>query len=382
MLNFLKQTRKFINSAEPVCIVLGNESCDLDSAVCAVTLAYHYQQQRGQTNSLSNRKTRNFLPVLNIPRRDYTLKTEVNYLFDQQSISNEYLTFRDDLQQEFLARSEFILVDHHVSPFAARCLEVFDHRAFDEKAQLANDCKVHLELVGSCATLIAELILEDISTTVAPDVLAMYEILFTMLRSTIVLDTVNFSESANRYTPKDVEISKKLEHLLTNSNSDKTLSERNQIFDELVAARADISRLTAIQLLRKDLKILKNTVHNLSIAIPGFPMLVQKFIERPNAESAVKEFSEETNSAIVILMGMLITNGNVERDLGFINLSSGELCATIQQTLLTNTEPSLCLQQHEKCDFLNGSFYKLCNVKVTRKHILPIVKQLLDKYQM
>ncbi|XP_039958391.1 exopolyphosphatase PRUNE1 [Bactrocera tryoni] len=101
MLNFLKQSRRFVNSTEPVCIVLGNESCDLDSAVCAVTLAYHYHQQ----NVASRHTTPNFLPVLNIPRRDYALKTEVNYVFQQHAIGDEHLTFRDDLQEDYLTRS-------------------------------------------------------------------------------------------------------------------------------------------------------------------------------------------------------------------------------------------------------------------------------------
>nr|XP_014094043.2 exopolyphosphatase PRUNE1 [Bactrocera oleae] len=376
MLNFLKQARRFFDSAEPICIVLGNESCDLDSAVCAVTLAYHYQQQNDVSN---NQITRNFLPVLNIPRRDYTLKTEVNYIFRQHAIGDEHLTFRDDLQEDLLTRSEFILVDHHVSPFTTRCLEVFDHRIFDEQAQLSNVCQLHIELVGSCATLIAEEILKSISM---PDAVAKdYETLFTLLRSTIVLDTVNFSASANRATPKDIEICAKLEELLSKLSNGKPLSERTKLFDILVAARADISSLTSMQLLRKDLKILSNGNGSVNIAIPGFPMLVQQFIERTDAATAVKAFAEETNSVIVILMGMLVKNGNVQRDIGLIDFKSKQLCQTIRETLLTTTEPALGLQHYENCNFLNGSLYKICNIKATRKHVLPLVKQLLDRMQ-
>ncbi|XP_050330427.1 exopolyphosphatase PRUNE1 [Bactrocera neohumeralis] len=373
MLNFLKQSRRFVNSTEPVCIVLGNESCDLDSAVCAVTLAYHYHQQ----NVASRHTTPNFLPVLNIPRRDYALKTEVNYVFQQHAIGDEHLTFRDDLQEDYLTRSEFILVDHHVSPFASRCLEVFDHRTFDENAQLSNVCKLHIELVGSCATLIAEEVLKSMLTPEAKDTDS--ETLFTLLRSTIVLDTVNFSESANRATPKDIEICEKLEELLSKPPNSKPLTERTKLFDALVAARADISSLTSMQLLRKDLKILSNGDDSVNIAIPGFPMLVQQFIDKPDAANAVKAFAEETNSAIVILMGMLVENGNVQRDIGLIDFKCNELCKKIGEMLLHSTEPALCLHHYENCNFLNGSFYKMGNIKATRKHVLPLVKQLLDQ---
>ncbi|XP_054728673.1 exopolyphosphatase PRUNE1 [Anastrepha obliqua] len=380
MLNFLKQTRNFVNSTDAICIVLGNESCDLDSAVCAITLAYHYQQHNRQYDNSNNGSKTNFLPVLNIARRDYPIKTEVLHLFSQQTISEEHLTFRDELHQDFLARSQFILVDHHVSTFAARCLEVFDHRAFDGKSNLSSDCKIHLELVGSCATLIAELLL---STYLAADPAELVKIKsqLALLRSTIVLDTVNFSEAANRATPKDIEICTKLEELLGKVPNGEPLNERTELFDVLVKARADVSSLTALQLLHKDLKILTNSDASLNIAIPGFPLLVQQFIEKPNAASAVKEFAKDTNSSIVLLMGMLVTNGSVQRDLGLINMGSSELCAAINKTLLETSEPALCLQLYEECNFLNGAFYKMLNIKATRKHVLPLIKQLLDQWQ-
>ena len=47
-----------------VVLVLGNESCDLDSAVCALVLAHHQSCFSGTF----------VLPILNIPKEDVTLK--------------------------------------------------------------------------------------------------------------------------------------------------------------------------------------------------------------------------------------------------------------------------------------------------------------------
>ena len=47
-----------------VVLVLGNESCDLDSAVCALVLAHHQSCFSGTFA----------LPILNIPKEDVTLK--------------------------------------------------------------------------------------------------------------------------------------------------------------------------------------------------------------------------------------------------------------------------------------------------------------------
>lgn len=64
-------------------LVIGNESCDLDSAVCAIGLAYH----------LTNHKPLNFvdvsaffIPVLNIDRDKLALKSEVVHFLTKNDI--------------------------------------------------------------------------------------------------------------------------------------------------------------------------------------------------------------------------------------------------------------------------------------------------------
>ena len=51
-----------------VVLVLGNESCDLDSAVCALVLAHHQSCFSGTFA----------LPILNIPKEDVILKVLTN----------------------------------------------------------------------------------------------------------------------------------------------------------------------------------------------------------------------------------------------------------------------------------------------------------------
>lgn len=60
---------------------MGNESCDLDSAVSSITLAYHY-------NNIKHPATRKYpiLPVLNIPRSELPLKTEVVYFLKRNNV--------------------------------------------------------------------------------------------------------------------------------------------------------------------------------------------------------------------------------------------------------------------------------------------------------
>uniref|UniRef100_A0A1A9UUW3 DHHA2 domain-containing protein n=1 Tax=Glossina austeni TaxID=7395 RepID=A0A1A9UUW3_GLOAU len=372
MLNFLKLSRKFINGKEPICLVLGNESCDLDSAVSALSLSYFYQHNHQHQEAL---KCRNFLPVLNIPRHDYPLKTEVHYLFQQLSLSEEYLTFRDELSVELMTSSQFVLVDHHNSPWSKQAIVVFDHRPKDETAELPLNCSIHMESVGSCCTLIAELMLKAGMTTVKE-----IEIL-KLLRSTIVLDTVNFSESAKRATAKDHEICFALEERLSAISQQET---RKEVFDNLVKARSDVRSLTTFQLLRKDMKLISDTQSNKKIVLPGFPVLVQEFIKKPLAEEALKECARITDSSVILLLGMHVDidqENSVQRDLGLINIKDSQLFASVKRKLETMSEPNLQLQENSDCHFMEGCFFKQGNTKATRKHILPAVNQILNYSQ-
>lgn len=72
------------HSQEPLLFVIGNESCDLDSAVSAISLAY-YHSNAGHSISTYRNKYR-LLPLLNIPRVNLPLKTEVTHFLTQNSI--------------------------------------------------------------------------------------------------------------------------------------------------------------------------------------------------------------------------------------------------------------------------------------------------------
>lgn len=83
---FVKEARKLLNLKEPITLVIGNESCDLDSAVCAVSLAYFYSKSSETPEFLLANGQRQFLPVMNILRTNLPLKTEVTYYMQRNGI--------------------------------------------------------------------------------------------------------------------------------------------------------------------------------------------------------------------------------------------------------------------------------------------------------
>ena len=76
------------------------------------------------------------IPLLNIPQQKYYLRTETTFLFRNHGISDDLLTFCDDLDLHDLQRQQKLklsLVDHNVLPEKYSDLDdyvisVTDHR--------------------------------------------------------------------------------------------------------------------------------------------------------------------------------------------------------------------------------------------------------------
>lgn len=67
---------------EKVKIILGNESCDLDSAISALVygyIVYHENKQKGLRNY-------EVLPLLNVSHEDLPVKTEVTFYLKLHAI--------------------------------------------------------------------------------------------------------------------------------------------------------------------------------------------------------------------------------------------------------------------------------------------------------
>lgn len=350
-------------------LVMGNESCDLDSAVSALTLAFIYAQRE---------QGHDYVPVLNIPRLDYPLKTEVGHMLNRCDITEQLLLFRDDLPQQLAGDINVILVDHHVSNLAKHVVEILDHRPMETNPAmqlLPEQCVRHIEPeLGSCATLIGERYLAEQQPRSSR--------VTQLLHATILLDTINFAPAAKRFCARDLAMVEQLELMMLEPEGGQfddaeNKRRRRSLFDELVAARADISRLTLAEVLRKDMKKLQTEHHTVPMA--GLPMLVRDFIELSDAEQAIREFALGSNLAVILGMFVPPGHGQVVRDVALISLTGQtQLVERVRKALLDCQTPPLNLQPHTvDTHFMGGCYLRQHNIQATRKHILPVIKRVL-----
>ncbi len=94
--------------ATKLCITFGNESCDLDSIVCALVYA-HYKSTKGSADEVN-------LPLLQCLSKDLELNQEAMIVFDMLGIDSSGLLYANDISSDVLstvAKLSLVLVDHN-----------------------------------------------------------------------------------------------------------------------------------------------------------------------------------------------------------------------------------------------------------------------------
>lgn len=298
------------------------------------------------------------------------LKTEVTYWLKEHGIELDSLICNDEINLDSNVEN-FILVDHHMSPYHKKVVSVLDHRPYDPESMLEDECIVNIQEVGSCATLV----LEAIKTDLGIEDMKKNEVLLHFLYGPIILDTINYSIDADKVRELDFEMTDIIERVLKIEDIAGT---RQGIFTALVDARADVSSLNSLQILSKDLKIVSNKNSTVKVAMSGLHVF-----EYPNmidAAENIKIFAQQESVDVVMFMGMKPINDSVERHLAVIDIKNQILYDDIIKTVESMKNPDLKLALNKHIKFLDGKFYNQGNLKASRKQILPVIRNLLQTY--
>ncbi|XP_061462814.1 exopolyphosphatase PRUNE1 isoform X2 [Rhineura floridana] len=352
-----------VRSNREVHVVLGNEACDLDSMVSALALAYFFAKTTPESNGV-------FVPVLNIPRSEFPLRTESTFLLKEQHVSESSIIFRDEINLATLHQAGLLsltLVDHHVLPSGDAALEkavveVIDHRPMERER--GPPCRVTAELVGSCATLVTERILQSPAQVLDRQTAA-------LLHGTIVLDCVNMAPEAGKVTPKDIYYASLLESRFPD------LPLRSVIFEALQNAKFDVSGLTTAQMLRKDLKALSGK--EATIALSAIYMDLQAFLHRPGLEDELCAFCQQRSYDALLAMTISFNERNEPFRQVALYSQNAALQAAVCQALEGSRNPTLGLSLLES-PYPTICAYSQGNTTASRKKVLPVITDFLREW--
>lgn len=186
----------------------------------------------------------------------------------------------------------------------------------------------------------------------------------------IVYDTIALKPQNLKATALDIEVAKKLEAL---HGFDE---EHQELYDRLWGAHVDVSHLTPSQLLQKDLKLVEG------VYIPGLPMLVEEFLALQGSLESLAAFARLKQMRVLLLVGLNASGGRVQRDVAvYSNPPKEPLAEALIRTLLDKKADFLIEEKLPKFGE-NILLLRLHNVQVSRKQLVPLVKEAWQHYMM
>lgn len=341
---FVSKTRQLFNELVKHRIVIGNQAADLDSIVSSISLSYY----------LSNKNpSASYIPVINSTKSVLKSKKECMFLIDYFAINFDDLIFINEFHNKEI--THVALVDHNELDNQEMSLNfsnlisiVIDHH-LDKNLFLNANPRIVDTSAGSNATLIAELIKEDLNESFAS--MLVLPILFdtnylTTRASQKDCDMVKYLSELSKINCQ--EIYKKLDDLRFNSGEDEET--------EVVLSK-DYKQYSQI----KDIKWGMSSVN----------LEVNKWLDKENTLGDIDKFMIEKNLDFYGVLSMYKKgDGDFKRDIGIFSRNESYL------NNISNENLNIIRKSSYGTD-LSYLTYQISKVTLTRKYWQPFLEEFL-----
>jgi inorganic pyrophosphatase/exopolyphosphatase len=349
-------------SSSKVSVVLGNQSCDLDSIVSAIATSYFMSQQSNEKSSAA------YVPMLNSTKSIVASKKECMYLLEHLSVTVDDFVYISEWNKETV--TDVILVDHNELDDQERALGihslvrgVIDHHLDKNEFRDAQP-RIINPTAGSNASLVAELFYQ---TPAHLD-----HSFASMLIFPILSDTNNLT---TRTSDKDIAAVEFLKPLAPHFDSQKMYARLEEI---KFAASGDEDLDT---LLKKDYKQYETRGKKWGMSSVNF--CIQDWLVK--SESAnLTQVGEFMKAKQLSLFGILscfkLDGGDFKRDM--VLFGNGELLSRYQDehlSLIKTARVDNDIPRYEQNDAgFAYTLYGIDDVKHTRKYWQPSLERYLS----
>lgn len=357
-------------------ICCGNQSCDMDSVVSALTYSYLNYIKTSQI----------ILPVLNIPKEDLKLRKDIYNLLLKYGVKVDNdeenpLTFIQDIKnmkrkigKDFVV--DAILVDHNEPQgLGIECIDriigVIDHhedtKKYDESIIKSLDNPLIIEPCGSCSSLVTNYWYPQLQ-----NVHALPEEIVKLSMAAALLDTNNFKTKVEK---GDLEALKNYKnYYINNKNVEDNIMK--PFFKSLNKDKADIEGFDMYDLLRKDFKLFE--FHGYKIGMSSLGCSVENYIEKFGIDNINKACNKyiRLNSMDVLLLLTSYTDKfkTHKRQILPYSINSGDL----QSKLIKGITQDLELVNIDSIsEFV---VYDQQKSRASRKQIAPLVDKALSSF--
>jgi inorganic pyrophosphatase/exopolyphosphatase len=355
---FLKNTSLLYKTLPKVGVVLGNQSCDLDSIVSAIATSYYLSK----ADSLKSSEL-TFIPMLNSTKSVLESKQECMYLFEHLAVSLDDLIFISEWNKDKI--DQVFLVDHNELDEQERSLcihdlvcGVIDHH-LDKGGFADASPRVIDPTAGSNASLITELFYPSSSGENLNDSFA------SMLLFPILSDTNNLRTRTSAKDLRAVEFLNQIACLDTQKMYAK--------LEELKFSASQDEDLETV--LKKDYKQYETNGKTWGMSSINFCIqdwLVKSEDSDAQLDKVGKFMKERELSYFGMLSCFKLSSGDFKRDL--ILFGEGQI-------LSGYTDEHISLIRTNEMHNSRGEFhlYDVDDVKYTRKYWQPSLEVYLKQ---
>ncbi|XP_015704654.1 protein prune homolog 2 isoform X3 [Coturnix japonica] len=357
MEEFLQRARSRLNWSkhlEKVHVVLGSKSCDLDSLISAVAYAY-FLDKVSPPDVLC-------LPVLNIPRRDFSFFTETRFILEELNIPESFHIFRDEIDLHQLnaeGKLSLTLTNRNMLTSEDKSLESAVVKVINPDEQ----CDGSLELQASSSSLVVKEILQE-----APELITQQ--LAYLLRGSILFKCMSLE--ADTITEQQEKVLSVLEEKFPD------LPPREEIISVLQETQFNPQGVSIEEVMLKGLKEISDG--EIKIAISTVHMTLEDCTLHRNLIGDLKAFIYKYGfDVLVILANALSDEQQTKRQMAVYseNLELGnQICCELEEC----QNPCLELDPLEcGCDQI--FIYHQENSLVTCDQIFLLIKEVMNRRQ-
>jgi inorganic pyrophosphatase/exopolyphosphatase len=360
------------NIDEKLNVCLGNVSCDMDSAIGAILLAYYMSNKEEYDKDYGNYE-KFWIPIINCPRNEICARIDISYHLKSFGIDLTKLVYIDDLDINYYSEKNLLklaIIDHNKldlsqQAWADSVVFIVDHHV--DLKEYPNAEKI-LKFCGSACSLVINLIFEN---HLDNEILSKEICHF--FSSAILIDTENFKPSL-----KGTKWSEEVDGLAV-MNMTRVINK--SMYEDLLNKKVDkkLNMELGLELmLRKDYKNYqwKNCIAGISVVFNPIHDIMSNFGIDNLRKSLKNRMTSNGLDIYLIITQLYLKTGEAFREI-MIYDDNTERIQKITQ--LFEKKCSYPLQKKKFTGLSkNFSFYFIKDESVSRKKVEPIFKEIFE----
>ncbi|XP_030114444.4 protein prune homolog 2 isoform X4 [Taeniopygia guttata] len=357
MEEFLQRAQSRLNRSkclENVHVVLGNKPCDLDSLIS--TLAYAYFLDKVSPPDVL------CLPVMNIPRKDFSYFTETRFILEELKIPESVHIFRDEINLHQLnaeGKLSLTLVNSNMLASEDKSLESAVVKVINPDEQ----CGRSLELQACSSSFVVKEILQK-----APELITQQ--LAYLLRGSILFKCM--SMEADRMTEQQEKVLSVLEEKFPD------LPPREEIISVLQETQFNAQGVNIEVVMLKDLKEISDG--EIKVAISTVYMTLEDCVLHKSLIGDLKAFIDKYGFDVLVILANCLSDEKQTKQQIAVYSENVELGNQICCELEECQDPCLELDPLEcECDEI--LIYYQENSSVTCDQIFLLIKEVINRRQ-